>query len=544
MRVCPQCGAEHSDDVVYCSIDGTHLSESVEVDADSIVGKVLGSYRVLKILGEGGMGQVYLAEHTKLQRRVALKMLHPEFARNAETVRRFFDEARAVNQIKHQNIIEITDFVDDSVEETYYIMEALEGQSLLELLEETKDLPLAEQMGIAIEVASALGAAHEAGIIHRDLKPDNVFLIERGDNKYFVKLLDFGVAKLMDKDQEDAANKTAAGVMLGTPTYMSPEQASGAPVDNRTDIYSLGIILFEMLVGKTPFAFKSIGELLVKQMTTVAPMANDMVEFPVPTRLNEFIAKCLEKDAEKRPESMEVVEKELRFIREEVAMGQAALVQGMATASGLGTAGGLSDLQAQLTGNTGAGVQAPPTVVSPPLAQAPATVVNQAPPVDVRAIEDQVRQQNLKKMLVAAVALILFGGVWMAKDSGPAPSAAPAGKSITGMATGRTVFAGSCQLPDMFMCVQFSGDYWNRKITDEWCGEQEGSIYSISECPRRTYGLGACIVEGNREREQQVYFIEGDSMRETGYSRGESIDACEGDEEEEEEGLGGQWFDD
>ena len=95
----------------------------------------------------------------------------------------------------------------------------------------------------------------------------------------------------MDKDQEDAANKTAAGVMLGTPTYMSPEQASGAPVDNRTDIYSLGIILFEMLVGKTPFAFKSIGELLVKQMTTVAPMANDMVEFPVPTRLNEFIAK-------------------------------------------------------------------------------------------------------------------------------------------------------------------------------------------------------------------------------------------------------------
>ncbi len=279
------------------------------------IGTVLGSYRIERVLGIGGMGTVYLAVHQRLGRKVALKMLHPEFATNPTAVRRLFAEARAVNQIRHDNIVEITDFVETG-HLKYYIMELLEGQDLSELQTSEQILGIGPAMRIAVQIADALEAVHAGGIVHRDLKPANVFVTERGGRKDFVKLLDFGVAKLMDQPSGDAMSRTAAGSIVGTPDYMSPEQAVGKPVDHRTDVYSLGVILYEMVVGVKPFLAHSLGELVVKHLTInpVKPSKVKNLPHEIPSDLEKIILSCLEKDAARRPQSIGEVAAKLREI--------------------------------------------------------------------------------------------------------------------------------------------------------------------------------------------------------------------------------------
>jgi serine/threonine-protein kinase len=413
MRICPECGAKHTDDVAYCSVDGTRLANITEDDVPTAVGTVMGSYRVLQLLGEGGMGQVYLAEHTRLHRQVALKMLRPELAKSADTVRRFFSEARAVNRIQHENIIEITDFVDDSPEETFYIMEALRGQNLGDLLSSDETLSLGEKLTIAIQVASALSATHEAGIIHRDLKPENIFIIQRSGQRHFVKLLDFGVAKLLYAKGRDtmggqSVDQTAAGVMLGTPAYMSPEQASGKHVDNRTDSYSLGVILFELMTGKLPFSFESVGELMVRQRTETAPRVNSTEGISIPTQLDDLIAACLESEAEARPDTMQSIEETLRAV--------------------------LATLPASESS------PAPPIYAGPPALHPPSAPLNPTTPSekarvitedDLLAWELKARHQaNLRMGMAAAMVLVIAGGAYYFNQSAPPP------QSLTGMATG------------------------------------------------------------------------------------------------------------
>ena len=192
---------------------------------DSMLGKVLGSYELLDLLGEGGMGRVYLAQHRMIGRRVALKLLRPEYSAKRDAVHRFFQEARAVNAIGHENIVDITDYVELDSGETFFIMELLIGDTLADLLRASdRPIPLHRAMQIALQVCDALIAAHSKSIVHRDLKPDNIFIVDK-DDKDFVKLLDFGVAKLFG----DTSNsyETQVGSVIGTPAYMSPEQASG-----------------------------------------------------------------------------------------------------------------------------------------------------------------------------------------------------------------------------------------------------------------------------------------------------------------------------
>ncbi|NOZ87545.1 MAG: serine/threonine protein kinase [Deltaproteobacteria bacterium] len=285
---------------------------------DSYIGKLLdGKYRLQSLLGEGGMGKVYLAEHILLGRRVAVKMLRREYSTNKAAVQRFFQEARAVNRIAHPHIIEVTDFVQDKENDNYYIMEFLDGQSLDRLLMRQKKLSADKLISIALQVCSALASAHRAGIVHRDLKPENIFIVKRDEIDDYVKLLDFGVAKLLDR-QGESIQTTRAGAILGTPEYMSPEQAASKPVDQRTDIYALGIIMYEMATGKPPFKSKGIAELLVMHLS-VPPAPPSEIEdpgYPVDPGLEQVIMKCLEKEPQNRFQSMEELADALRHVRD------------------------------------------------------------------------------------------------------------------------------------------------------------------------------------------------------------------------------------
>ncbi|MEA2699495.1 MAG: eukaryotic-like serine/threonine-protein kinase [Myxococcales bacterium] len=213
------------------------------------VGQQLGGYTILHKIGQGGMGDVYFAQHRRVARRAAVKVLLPELSQKATVLDRFFNEARATSLIKHPGIVEILD-CDVLDDQAFIIMEYLEGESLGEYLNRTgalgQDLPFL--LGVATSIASAVGAAHATGIIHRDLKPDNVYLhlASASDLTVTVKILDFGIAKLAQ--QEGGTNQTKTGMLLGTPAYMSPEQCRGAgQVDLRSDIYSLGCIFYELV---------------------------------------------------------------------------------------------------------------------------------------------------------------------------------------------------------------------------------------------------------------------------------------------------------
>jgi eukaryotic-like serine/threonine-protein kinase len=322
MHICPKCQRKLPDIVIYCPDDGAKLldagpqQESASWESIRLENRIVGAYRLLELIAEGGMGLVFLAEHQKLGRKVALKMLRPEYTGNKKAISRFFREARAVNEIQHENIVEITDFVEDPDGDNFYIMEFLRGRTLKQLLAETRPLPVPRVLTIAMQIACALEAVHEAGIVHRDLKPDNVFLVPREGLGDFVKLLDFGIAKLIRHLDDLPVHETSAGTILGTSEYMSPEQAKGVPVDFRSDIYSLGVILYEMLTGEKPIRGKNFSETIYNQMTAIPtrPSRRTDIVVSMPAHLEELIMQCLEKDPEKRPQSMEEVNARLQQI--------------------------------------------------------------------------------------------------------------------------------------------------------------------------------------------------------------------------------------
>jgi serine/threonine-protein kinase len=284
------------------------MEAGVTMDSDEAKGQKIGNYIVRYKLGEGGMGLVYLAEHSSIGKKVAIKLLRRDLASQAVLVDRFFSEAKVVNDIKHENVIDVFDFgmvppprLDQSPM-VYLIMELLEGESLSALIGREAPLPPERAIRIAIQIANALSAAHRARIIHRDLKPDNVMLIQRRRTEDFVKVLDFGIAKQIDRATEDPW--TISGVAIGTPQYMSPEQCRARrDIDSRTDIYSLGIVLYEMLTGVVPFDGDGFGDVLFHQ-TTIAPRAPTRLNPRIPISLEQVVLKALEKNASDRYQSM------------------------------------------------------------------------------------------------------------------------------------------------------------------------------------------------------------------------------------------------
>jgi serine/threonine protein kinase len=280
-----------------------------------VIGQVLGSYRIVHKLGEGGMGAVYVAEHQRIVRRVAIKVLHPDLARNEQLLERFFAEARAISLIQHSGIVQVIDCAQENGC-AYIVMELLEGESLAGYLQ--RQGPLVEggfvtAIRIGEQIASAVQAAHSQQVVHRDLKPDNVFLASAPGGPVTVKILDFGIAKLA---APDSIHRTSTGALLGTPIYMSPEQCrSSGKVDLRTDIYSLGCILFEMIVGRPPFLKEGAGELIAAHIAELPPSVASLAR-QVPPQLDALVLATLAKDPGERPLTMDEVGQRLRALRD------------------------------------------------------------------------------------------------------------------------------------------------------------------------------------------------------------------------------------
>ena len=271
---------------------------------------VAGRYKVIKLLGEGGMGQVYLAEHTAIEKRIALKVLRAEYAHKGEIVTRFQQEAISASRIKHPNVLDVFDFGQLENGCFYLAMEFLEGNDLADELQRSRVLTAPRALPIAMQICRALAAAHAKGVVHRDMKPENVFLQRTGDGEEIVKIVDFGIAQLKPSNEEAAAASThrrltRTGMIFGTPEYMAPEQASGKHADLRCDIYAVGIILFELFTGAVPFTGETFLGVLTKHLGEMPPsMRTVYPDLQLSGEFEGVVLRALAKDPAQRYQTM------------------------------------------------------------------------------------------------------------------------------------------------------------------------------------------------------------------------------------------------
>ena len=302
MSTCSKCGTKYPDTVRFCTQDGTVLEADAPAESNQI-GKVLaGKYRLDAYLSRGGMGSVYRATHLMLEKPVALKVIKPELVGSSEFARRFQREARAATSLNHPNIVAVYDLGQAEDGTLYIAMELVDGPSLKDAIQKGGPMDPIRIVRLVRQVLGALALAHRHHIVHRDLKPQNIMLASDRDGNEIAKLVDFGIAKTFD----DRTQLTSTGFAIGTPQYMAPEQASGSDVDGRSDLYSLGIILYEMLVAEVPFNDPSTPAILVKHLTE-APMRPSLrrTDIEVHRGLEDIAVRCLEKDPAKRYQSAE-----------------------------------------------------------------------------------------------------------------------------------------------------------------------------------------------------------------------------------------------
>ncbi|HWB73817.1 MAG TPA: serine/threonine-protein kinase [Nannocystaceae bacterium] len=281
---------------------GTAVDETLDKELERPTlpaGTVLaGRYKIEQLIGEGGMGDVYLAQHLTIDKSVAVKVLAPEQVRRPRIVHRFLQEARAASKIRHDNVVDITDF-GDSDGLVFFVMEYLDGEDLSHLLKREERLPWSRARGIVLQLLDALAAAHRAGIVHRDIKPHNCVFATREGRTDFLKVIDFGIAKLRNDGSGEQLTRT--GAIVGTAEYMSPEQGSGAEIDGRSDLYSVGVILYRMLTGKVPFSGSNPMGILYQHIHAVLqPASQACPDAKIGPELDALCAKALAKDREQR----------------------------------------------------------------------------------------------------------------------------------------------------------------------------------------------------------------------------------------------------
>lgn len=322
--ICPRCKRHYRDpEIRCCPVDGSPVFRPESLNR---LGQRLEKYKLIKVLDEGGMGVVYEGRHTLLDKVVAIKILHDRYAKRDSAYKDFLREAKAASRIRHPNIVDVTDFGRAPNGQVYLVMEHLEGISLDQILVRDRWIPLFNTVNIVRQLTRALAAAHDEGVVHLDLKPENIFLVNREgrrqvvkrvpdktghrfviqkeDNFDWVKLVDFGVARFLQGEM--ARSGTKKGLVLGTPHYMSPEQAKGIAVDSRSDVYSLGILFYEMLTGLVPFDSDSPQEILNGHVYGRVPPPKDCnPQVHVDEGTNSTIMRCLEKNPARRYQSMD-----------------------------------------------------------------------------------------------------------------------------------------------------------------------------------------------------------------------------------------------
>lgn len=278
---------------------------------DPLIGTLVAEkYRILEVIGRGGMGVVYRAEHELMERVVAIKMLLPQLLADENAVPRFQREARAASRLNHPNIIALHDFglTEDGL--PYLVMDYIDGKSLAEILKDEGQLGVQRSIHIFTQVCDALAHAHDLGIVHRDLKPGNIMIIQKKDEKESIKVVDFGVAKMYEgEDDVEAQRLTTTGELFGSPVYMSPEQCQGLALTPRSDIYSLGCVIYETLTGKLPHCGRTVLETISRQMQSPAkPFSEARPDLYIPDWLETAVFQTLEKDIEKRPKDMHALQ--------------------------------------------------------------------------------------------------------------------------------------------------------------------------------------------------------------------------------------------
>ena len=300
MKTCPRCGREFEDTTTLCPADGTVLEKT----GDELVGQVLNDrYRIDERISEGGMGTVYRATHVLMDKRVAIKVLHPSLAADDKIVARFSREARAASRISHPHALNVTDFGESQTGVVFLVMEYLDGKTLKEVIHADGPMPLPRVVEVIRQVSGALDAAHAEGVVHRDLKSDNIMLMEVQNGSDWAKVLDFGIAKIKEPVGGTDPALTAPNLIIGTPQYMSPEQCSQASeIDSRSDIYSLGVIIYEMLTGHVPFTGDSPTAIMMKHLQEPPPSVLEERD-DLPPQVGMVITSALAKRPEDRFQS-------------------------------------------------------------------------------------------------------------------------------------------------------------------------------------------------------------------------------------------------
>ena len=399
MKICPVCSTEYADDVKFCPNDGQTLRAAAP--ANDLVGQVVADrYHVVKKLGEGGMGQVYLAEHVKMGRRSAIKVMNPSMVHDPDAVARFNREASNASRITHPNVCAIYDFGETPEGLIYLAMEFIEGEPLTDLLERQGALPLARATAIFLQTADALQAAHDLGIVHRDLKPDNIMLTKGRGGADMVKVVDFGIAKAVGGD-EAGQKVTKTGLVVGTPEFMSPEQLSGDKLDGRSDLYSLALVFYRMLTGKLPFDATTVQETMIKRLTDEPlKLAETRPDLSFPPGLQPVLDTALARTPAERYQTV------TKF------SGDIAAVTGQPVAAAVPHTRSMGDAEGktQLLDTTGGGVTQRISAQKPP----------------PTAPSEPVKKRALVPAAIGVVVLLGAGGAWVALSGGNKASGTPA----------------------------------------------------------------------------------------------------------------------
>ena len=311
MKICPVCKQHFPDNAHFCPKDGIELNK---IEDDFIGREILGQFIILEKIGSGTMGNVYLAKQTTIDRKVAIKLLKPKLAADPDVLARFNREAKAVARLSHPNIVTVH-LVGKLQPENlpYIIMEYVEGASLEHICITQGALSTERIILISSQISSALMEAHNNNVVHRDLKPANIVVWDQGTPKESIKVLDFGIAKILHTDEE-RSRLTKTGTIFGTPAYISPEQAAGETLDNRSDLYSLGVIMYRLATGRLPFEDASGLEILVRHIRDIPPKPTS-INPAIPIELEAVILKLLEKNKEDRYPSAEALLFELKQLK-------------------------------------------------------------------------------------------------------------------------------------------------------------------------------------------------------------------------------------